>query len=870
MAAADTPTGQAETAGPGLAAEPVGGTPVEYAGALEEARLAGDAEAVAAILFRLGEAAEGASAYQEALGRYESALRLLATGVSAEDQALAQTIETLRGNPKTFALGGRPPVSVDLYRAALAPLPPSLPRPEVRRRITFAAALAAGNLYLLQGQYPQAETLYGQALASQDPQTRAERRQVEANLAWSALRRRDLEAAEAWLATALGGVDPHDPPIELRRALLALGVQRRDQGRLQEALTTIERAVALYRAAADGRGQARALAHLGSAHLEAGQRPRAIECYRAALALAPEDPETAWHAHGGLARAYREGDDLAGAVQSYEAYLGVIERVGEGFRTDQGRVSFLESHDRLLEQYVLTAATLAEQTGDFTAARGVVERVRERALAALLGARPARAPMRAGAFPADRLAIQGWSAGNLQDPLSTGPATARTAPDVSRLTAQMAPAVPLAEPRPDEPFPAGGSTPSPARPRVEPPTVTLLEYFVLPDRTLVLVRSPAGRVAGAVAPLGSSQVDALVAAYRGRLGLEGTRGVVLVPTKPPAPPDEVARPGDEGDPEAALFRHLIAPVLARLPEEPGAPVVIVPHRALWLLPFAALRAPAGEYLGERHLLAYAPSETAWRTAAGSGRPARTDLRAWVVGNPRLPEQVEGCGAELRFAPLPWAEAEASAVAEIFGPDHAERFIGPEADALRLLAWHSGFGVVHLATHGVACPDDPLASFLALAPLEPGDLHLDPVTGTLSRSRDPRLPVTLTGLPRPVPDDPPALTYPGLLTAWTIASDFGLGADLVTLSACETGLGKALGQGNIGFTRAFLAAGARSLLVSLWRVDDRATRDLMVAFYREYLEHGNKALALQRAMRSVRASRPEPRYWAAFTLVGALE
>jgi CHAT domain-containing protein len=59
-------------------------------------------------------------------------------------------------------------------------------------------------------------------------------------------------------------------------------------------------------------------------------------------------------------------------------------------------------------------------------------------------------------------------------------------------------------------------------------------------------------------------------------------------------------------------------------------------------------------------------------------------------------------------------------------------------------------------------------------------------------------------------------------------------------------------------------------VSLWRVDDRATRDLMVAFYREYLEHGNKALALQRAMRSVRASRPEPRYWAAFTLVGALE
>jgi CHAT domain-containing protein len=60
------------------------------------------------------------------------------------------------------------------------------------------------------------------------------------------------------------------------------------------------------------------------------------------------------------------------------------------------------------------------------------------------------------------------------------------------------------------------------------------------------------------------------------------------------------------------------------------------------------------------------------------------------------------------------------------------------------------------------------------------------------------------------------------------------------------------------------------MVSLWRVDDRSTKDLMVHFYRAYLEHGNKGLALQSAMAETRRQYPEPKYWAAFTLVGMAE
>lgn len=99
----------------------------------------------------------------------------------------------------------------------------------------------------------------------------------------------------------------------------------------------------------------------------------------------------------------------------------------------------------------------------------------------------------------------------------------------------------------------------------------------------------------------------------------------------------------------------------------------------------------------------------------------------------------------------------------------------------------------------------------------------------------------------------------------------LSAELVTLSACQTGLGNVSGEGVIGLSRAFFVAGARSVLVSLWSVSDDATKRLMAAFYERYIRGGmTKTQALAAAMRDVRAL-PEfrsPRYWAPFILVGA--
>jgi len=134
-------------------------------------------------------------------------------------------------------------------------------------------------------------------------------------------------------------------------------------------------------------------------------------------------------------------------------------------------------------------------------------------------------------------------------------------------------------------------------------------------------------------------------------------------------------------------------------------------------------------------------------------------------------------------------------------------------------------------------------------------------------------------------------YDGLVTAKEVLREWKLDADLVTLSACETALGKAVGgEGYVGLAHTFLQAGARSLIVSLWSVEDQATSLLMKRFYENWTGRYtdvrsartgipmSKADALQEAKRYVRTytdasgERPfeHPYYWAAFMLMGQRE
>jgi CHAT domain-containing protein len=111
---------------------------------------------------------------------------------------------------------------------------------------------------------------------------------------------------------------------------------------------------------------------------------------------------------------------------------------------------------------------------------------------------------------------------------------------------------------------------------------------------------------------------------------------------------------------------------------------------------------------------------------------------------------------------------------------------------------------------------------------------------------------------------------GLLTALDVTGMDLLGTELVVLSACQTGEGDIqVGEGVIGLQRAFTIAGAKTLVMSLWSVDDQATRELMVGFYKLLMAGEGKADALRHAQEELR-SRPEysdPYYWAAFICQG---
>lgn len=111
---------------------------------------------------------------------------------------------------------------------------------------------------------------------------------------------------------------------------------------------------------------------------------------------------------------------------------------------------------------------------------------------------------------------------------------------------------------------------------------------------------------------------------------------------------------------------------------------------------------------------------------------------------------------------------------------------------------------------------------------------------------------------------------GLLTVGEVLDLLpSIAADLVILSACQTGLGdRKRAEGIVGLQRAFLAKGARSVLVSLWSVNDETTDLLMRAFYKHWTSGISKAESLRRAQEEVSKSHPDPRHGAAFQLVGA--
>jgi CHAT domain-containing protein len=387
-----------------------------------------------------------------------------------------------------------------------------------------------------------------------------------------------------------------------------------------------------------------------------------------------------------------------------------------------------------------------------------------------------------------------------------------------------------------------------------------LVYMATKDTLLTWLVLPSGEVALERQAIARDSVAAFVAAIRGHLGADEAIGRTLrsiesraVPSGPGAPTTR-ARAMTSAERFETSASALIPPGLAaRLPA--GGELVIVPHGPLALVAFAALpigSQPVGlgarEALGSRYAIRYAPSLTTLRVVtarAGATERAGTGTRvaalrgALVVGNPMMPRVRVARGGSVRLPALPAAGREGRWVAQALGVRSLTGRLATERAVRDRMAKAP---VIHLATHGFAYSADARAldSFVALAP--------DSLAGAEGN---------------------------GLLTVGEVIEDAPhLTADLVVLSACQTGLGNLRqAEGTVGLQRAFLAKGARSVLVSLWSVSDEATELLMRRFYTHWLhdtDEPSKAEALRRAQGDVRRTPKfsDPRFWAAFQLVGA--
>jgi CHAT domain-containing protein/tetratricopeptide (TPR) repeat protein len=293
-----------------------------------------------------------------------------------------------------------------------------------------------------------------------------------------------------------------------------------------------------------------------------------------------------------------------------------------------------------------------------------------------------------------------------------------------------------------------------------------------------------------------------------------------------------------------LYQMLLQPAQRQLRGKTN--LVIAPDDKLWELPFQALLAGGDRYLIEIGAVSYAPSLTVLREMKrrhDQPQSGATPSALLALGNPAIgKETIERATLTLRdgkLDPLPEAEAEVKALGRLYGAARSKVYVGAEAREDRAKTEAAQARVLHFATHGILNDASPMYSHLVLAQGDKNEVKED-----------------------------------GLLEAWELMQ-LDLKADLAALSACETARGRfGAGEGMIGLTWALFVAGVPSTVVSQWKVESAATRELMLGFHRQLrspakASRPTKAEALRQAALKL-LKRPETRhpfYWAGFVLVG---
>lgn len=268
-----------------------------------------------------------------------------------------------------------------------------------------------------------------------------------------------------------------------------------------------------------------------------------------------------------------------------------------------------------------------------------------------------------------------------------------------------------------------------------------------------------------------------------------------------------------------LYKRIFAPVADHIQNQD---IILIPEGDMWMVPFPALKDADGKFLSETFRIRTIPSFTVLRLIQTSPHDYHTQTGALILGDPEAHPKTG-------LLPLPEARKEAEEIAELLG---VKAIVGRQATKTEVLRRIRDVTLIHIAAHGDA---------------ERGEI-------ALSSNPSCRLPKREEFM----------LTMEDVVKV-------GVRAKLVVLSCCHSGRGRILkSEGVVGIARAFLAAGARSVLVSLWVLDDKSTKEFMIRFYRHLVR--DQLTASQALHLSMKWMRESAEYncvgdWAPFVLIG---
>ena len=280
---------------------------------------------------------------------------------------------------------------------------------------------------------------------------------------------------------------------------------------------------------------------------------------------------------------------------------------------------------------------------------------------------------------------------------------------------------------------------------------------------------------------------------------------------------------DQGGALKVLYDMVIAPFSHSIE---GDELVIVPDRSSFLVPYAALVDQNSKYLSETLRIRLIPSLTSLRLLAECPEGRHSSSGALLVGNPWVETvRIKGCKP---FPQLPGAEEEVKMIGQIL---NIEPLTGKNATKDRVLSGLNSVSLVHIAAHGRT---------------ETGEIILSPSFPSAKRPKEKDFLLTMADV-----------------------LDAKVHAKLVVLSCCNSGRGNIKVEGVVGIARAFLGAGARSVIATLWAIDDEATLAFMRHFYHHLVAGQSASESLHQAMKRMRESEKfnAVKHWAPFFLIG---